>query len=270
MIFERQTLDTDLTFEGPGLHRGEPTRVVISGGNEGIQFRQGSNRIEAIPENVSDTSRCTRLGDIGVIEHLMSALAAAGITDAEIEVTGCELPAADGCAGPYIQALLAAPRKALRSVEVEGLFARVYEKSETHSVAIGRGEGWWRYEFLTGDRWPGVQDFELKLNPETYAQEIAPARTFCFAEELPHLEQAGLGQGLDATTALVLGVSGYENEARFPEEPARHKLLDLIGDLYLAGLPPQFLNVVAERSGHRANVAAAAKLRSAVRVQAAG
>ncbi len=270
MTFERQTLDTDLTFEGPGLHCGEPTQVLVSGGTEGIHFRQGTNRLAAIPENVTDTSRCTRLGEIGVIEHLMSALAAAGITDAEIEVTGRELPAADGCAAPYMQALLDAPRKALGTMEVEGLFARVYEKAETHSVAIGRGEGWWRYEFLTGERWPSVQDFELRLTPERYAEEVAPARTFCFSEELPHLEAAGLGKGLDASTALVLGVSGYENAARFPEEPARHKLLDLIGDLYLAGLPPVLLNVVAERSGHRANVAAAAKLRSAVRVQASG
>jgi len=70
-----------------------------------------------------------------------------------------------------------------------------------------------------------------------------------------------LAKGLDQDSALILGIEGYKNEPRFPDEPVRHKLLDLVGDLYLAGIPIRFLNVVAERSGHASNVRAAALLR---------
>jgi UDP-3-O-acyl-N-acetylglucosamine deacetylase len=85
------------------------------------------------------------------------------------------------------------------------------------------------------------------------------------AEEVPAVLAAGLAKGLDIEKALILGIEGYKNDARFPDEPARHKLLDLAGDLYLAGVPLRFLNVAAERSGHRTNVEAAAKLYLAVR-----
>ena len=80
----------------------------------------------------------------------------------------------------------------------------------------------------------------------------------------------GLGKGLDEKSALILGIEGYKNEARFPDEPARHKLLDLIGDLYLSGVPIRHINVVAERSGHRTNVKAAAMLAQALAKPTAG
>jgi UDP-3-O-acyl-N-acetylglucosamine deacetylase len=77
------------------------------------------------------------------------------------------------------------------------------------------------------------------------------------------IQQLGLGKGLDETSALVLAENGYLNEAKFPDEPARHKLLDLIGDLYLSGVPVEFLSVIGDRSGHSSNVLAAKKLRDA-------
>jgi UDP-3-O-acyl-N-acetylglucosamine deacetylase len=97
-----------------------------------------------------------------------------------------------------------------------------------------------------------------------YRSGIAPARTLVLSEEVPHIIAAGLGQGLNKDQVLVLGENGYENEARFADEPARHKMLDLIGDLYLSGVPIDHLNVVASRSGHRTNVIAAARLREAI------
>jgi len=80
----------------------------------------------------------------------------------------------------------------------------------------------------------------------------------------------GLAKGLDQTSALILGIEGYKNEPRFDDEPARHKLLDLVGDLYLSGVPARFLNVTAVRSGHRTNVEAAAMLVQAIKANGRG
>jgi len=263
MNFPRHTLRDTVEFDGVGLHSGEPVQVKIHPGESGIWFRYGGVRLEAKPENVSDTRRCTQLGPLAVIEHLMSAFAALEVTDAEVEVSGApQLPSLDGASFAYCQAL----RDNLTGIgeaSVKGPFARIYEVLDDTKIAIATGEGVWRYDFDTGDRWPGLQSFEIDLRSDSYFDEVAPARTFAFSEELPHIEKLGIGQGLDATTALILSTDGYENEARFPDEPARHKLLDLIGDLYLAGIPIRLLSVVAEKSGHKANVEAAYKLAAA-------
>lgn len=264
--FTRKTLAQPTGFDGFGLHSAQEVKVTVHPGSDGLAFRHGPNRWLATPENVTDTRRCTRLGEISTVEHLMSALAGLGITDAEIELTGgTEMPALDGAARCYFDGLHTAGATDLGEVTVDGVFARVYEKGPAHEIAIGRGDGHWRYTFDLGDRWPGVQSFEWQASPSSYGDEIAPARTFALEEEMPMIQQAGLGKGLDATTAFMIGTEGYLNATKFPEEPARHKMLDLIGDLFLAGLPPQMLNVVAEKSGHTANVAAAAKLAQAIR-----
>ena len=127
-------------------------------------------------------------------------------------------------------------------------------------IAVSKGFGHWKYDFECGDRWPHKQSFACELTKGGFAAELALARTFAFEEEVEPLRAAGLGRGLDLESALVLGTEGYINAARWPDEPARHKMLDLVGDLYLSGLPPFLLNVVAVGSGHRTNVAAAAKI----------
>lgn len=96
--------------------------------------------------------------------------------------------------------------------------------------------------------------------PDGYSDGVAPARTFCFEADIPLIQAAGLGNGGNEQNTLVVGPEGYLTENRFADEPARHKLLDLAGDLYLSGVPLRFVNVVGERSGHRLNVAAAARL----------
>lgn len=265
MRFERKTVTDTLRWSGLALHAGTPVEVAVHPGAQGIWFRCGTERVQAIPENVTDTARSTRIGGIATIEHLMSALAAVGITDAEVELSGPEMPALDGASAQYFDLLAQAPLSVTGVVEREGLFARIFEQGERHSIAIARGTGWFRYTFESGARWPGTQDFEIHLEPQTYGQEIAPARTFAFEEEVEMLRANGMGKGLDESNALVLGQQGYVNHAKFPDEPARHKILDLIGDLYLAGIPPYLLSVVAERSGHTSNVAAAHKLRDSIR-----
>lgn len=263
MSFTRQTVASPVTFEGLGLHTGIPVRMTVHPGNDGIQFRLGSDRYLAAPENVTDTTRSTRLGTIGTIEHLMSAFAGLEVTDAEIELDAPEVPGMDGSATLFVQGLQQVGLESLGENPMPQLYRRVFYHQGEVKVAVAKGSGHWRYVYETGSRWPGTQSFEAQSVVDIYPAEIAKARTFALSEELPMITQMGLGKGLDVTSALILGVDGYDNDARFTDEPARHKLLDLIGDLYLAGIPISLLNVVSERSGHAVNVKAAAMLKAA-------
>ena len=247
-------------FEGVGLHSGMPVVATVHPGDRGIAFRFGATRTIATPGSVTDTRRCTKLGDVSTVEHLMSALAGLEITDAEVELTAPELPGMDGSARPFANGLVAAGFESLGEIDAPTPFRRTFVVEDGVKISVAKGDGRWRYVYDVGDRWPGEQSFEVTDVVAAYKEAIAPARTFALAEELPMIRQAGLGRGLDESSALVVGTDGYENAARFADEPARHKLLDAIGDLYLAGIPIRNLNVVAERSGHRTNVRAASSL----------
>ena len=264
--YPRFTLADSIKIEGPGLHSGEPVAVTLHPGETGFAFRLGGQRIEAHPSEVTDTRRCTQLGPVATVEHVLSALAGMGVTDAEIEVVGGELPAGDGCSLPYVHAIQAVGMASCGSLEVEGPFARVFLQDLPIKIAIGRGEGWWRCIFELDGYAHGRQEVELAWSPEAYAREIAPARTVVLEEELPMIKAAGLGKGLSEESCLAIGRGGFLNEPRFADEPTRHKLLDLIGDLALSGVPIAHLDVVGERCGHASNVRAAQKLVESVAV----
>ncbi len=263
MIYTRQTLRQGVHFEGPGLHSGVPVRVRVHPGQDGIVFRSNEGRWQALAENVTDTTRCTKLGEISTIEHMMSALAGLEITEADIEVEGGEMPAIDGSSIGFVEEFLKAGLEEIGEAEAHPPFKRVFLQEEGIKIAVGKGDGHWKYTYDLSDRWPGTQTFESFNAVLEYRREIAPARTFALAEEIPAILELGLAKGLDQESALILGIEGYKNEPRFEDEPARHKLLDLIGDLYLSGVPIRFLNVAAEKSGHRSNVQAAALIRRA-------
>jgi len=264
--FVRRTVKSRVRLEGFGLHSGTPVEIFVEPSSSGIWFRCGPERVEARPENVTDTSRCTRLGGISTIEHLMSAFAGLGVTDAEVVLSSPELPALDGASAVYVAAMKAVGFEDVGSATFR-LFERVFFIEDPIRIGVAKGDGHWRFDFECGERWPGSQSFVCFVSGPTYATDIAPARTFAFEEEVEPIRAAGLAKGLDATSALVLGVAGYVNEPKWPDEPARHKLLDLIGDLYLAGVPPFLLNVVATRSGHRTNVEAAKRLAEHARIE---
>jgi UDP-3-O-[3-hydroxymyristoyl] N-acetylglucosamine deacetylase len=238
---------------------------MVKPGDAGIWFWYGGKKWEATPHNVTDTRRCTKLGDISTIEHLMSALAGLEISDAEIEVTTPDLPALDGAAAEFVRGLREAGIEELGERELVDPFARLFVHEEGVKIAIGLGEGHWRSAFLAEDRWPYSQAYETTDVIGDFAEQVAPARTFAFEEEVEQLRASGLGQGLSLETALVLGQDGYHNTPLFSDEPARHKMLDLIGDLHLSGVPARCINVVAERNGHRVNVQAARLLYEAAR-----
>lgn len=264
--FERKTLAQQIVLDGKGLHSGNAVTVTIHPSENGIWFRCGSDRVQATPDNVKDTSRCTTLGPISTVEHLMSALAGCEITDAEIELTSPELPALDGASGVYASEILKVGTKVIGKAACTGPYARVFVHEDDSKIAIAAGSGHWKFDFINEKRWPFHQTFETETVCAAYATGIAPARTFDVEENIPLIQAAGLAKGLDLSTALILGMEGYVNEAQFPDEPARHKLLDLIGDLYLSGVPIRFLNVAAERAGHWLNVKAAKLLADNVKI----
>lgn len=267
LTYPRLTLSESITLSGPGLHTGDPSTVIIQPGSSGFRL----NGTPLTPDSVTDTSRSTRIGNISTIEHALSALAGLGITDADIEVSGGELPAADGCSMPYVVAILQAGITPCGTLEIEGPFARIFFQESSPvgpiKMAIGLGEGWWRYIFERPGTFVGQQEFEFAWSGEKYSKEVAPARTTVFESELESIQSAGLGRGLDESSCLVIGEEGYRNQARFHNEPARHKLLDLIGDLALTGIPIAHLDIVAERSGHTANIEAARRLARSVTIR---
>jgi UDP-3-O-acyl-N-acetylglucosamine deacetylase len=235
--------------------------MTVHPSEDGIRFRFGNAVVSASPENVTETTRCTRLGPISTIEHLMSAFAGLEITDAEVELTAHEVPGMDGSSGPFVAGLMEAGLVVTAEAQLPHLYRRVFFKEGDTEIAVAKGTGHWRYAFDTGSRWPGRQVFESRRVADEYPSVISHARTFAFAEEIPTIMQMGLGKGLDESSALILGSDDYQNPARFDDEPARHKMLDIIGDLYLSGVPIRHLNVAAERSGHTANVKTAAMLK---------
>ena len=264
MTYVARTVAGDVLFEGRGLHTGVPVRMTVRPGSDGIAFRYGAERTLARPENVTDTTRSTKLGSVGTVEHLMAAFAGLEITDAEVELDAPELPGMDGSARLYVEALLAAGFADGERRETPELYRRIFLGENGVSLSIGKGAGHGRYVYDLGTRWPGVQAFEAEDAVGVFRTEIAPARTLALIEEVPKLIEFGLGQGLDADSAVIVGEEGYKNSVRFDDEPARHKLLDLMGDLYLAGIPLRALNFVGERSGHRTHVKVAAMLAEAL------
>lgn len=267
MIFPRQTLRDSLSLMGLGLHSGVPTEVRIHPGREGLRLRFEGELIPVSAAGVVRTERCTQLGPVSTVEHLMAALGGLEVTDAEIELTAPELPALDGSAQPYVSAIRQIGLEPIGELSVQGLFARLYVKDGDAKVSISSGEGHWHYRLVCQDRWPDLQEFDGTLSPEFFAGQIAPARTWGFEEEVEQVLARGLAKGLDWDSALVLGKTGYKNEARFADEPVRHKMLDLCGDLYLSGVPLRALNVVSARSGHRLNVRAAKLLADTVTIE---
>lgn len=250
-----------MRFEGPGIHTGELGVATAQPGEDGIVFIIEGQRVAAVPGNVSDTAmRTTRLAGIGMIEHIMSALGGLEITDADIEVTGREMPILDGSAKEYLEGLASAGIEPLGKQRQVHLFSRVNVQGECEErIGISAGAGRWRFDWEREGYWPGAMSWEAHL-PDEYAEGVAPARTFCFEDELDAIRAAGLGKGGNELNTLVIGSQGYLTGCRFEDEPPRHKLLDLLGDLMLAGIPARFLNVAAERSGHKLNVEAAARL----------
>ncbi len=261
-------------FTGPGIFSGAPATIIIrpSHAATGILFTSpGRGPVAATIGRVVDWKpakwptgmgvRNTSIGmgawSVGTVEHVMSVLAGLGITDAVIEVDGPEVPILDGSAEPFVRALLPLAARVDRTVEPIVLRSVV----EVTDGGGGRVRATPRDEPGCSYRYELDYGAESSLKPQAavwtggsaaYAAMVAPARTFSMWAEAEAARAAGLFKGFSTREMLVVGDDGepLDNTWRMPDEPAHHKLLDLIGDVALLGRPVQ-MDIVAHKSGHR-------------------
>ncbi len=249
----QHTLAQSIFMEGVGLHSGAQVRLTIrpAAPDQGIVFRRtdvtGKNAVIAARwDNVVDTTLCTVIANkdnvrVGTIEHLMAALRGSGVDNALIEVDAAEVPIMDGSSAPFVERIQKAgtvaqdlPRRAikvLKTVEVEQ-----GGKTVTISPSIGcsfAGQIDYDHPHI------GTQRFEVQLVNGNFAHELSEARTFGFIKDVEAMRAAGLARGGSLENAVVLTESGVANPEglRFSDEFIRHKVLDAIGDLFLAGGP---------------------------------
>ena len=251
------TLRDAFSVEGVGLHTGVPCRVDVrpAAAGSGLTFVSRGVRIPALAEYVVETARATVLGrddvTVSTVEHLLSALLGAGVSNAEIGVDGPEIPVADGSSRAFLDAvtrvgLAAQPEVRARFAPSAPLFMRDGDR-----VVVVLPAATFRVKFI-GDFAPpiGAQYFDGEMTPANYDREIAAARTFGYLHEVQALLARGLAQGGTLENAVVYAPDGPMQSLRWPNEVIRHKILDLIGDLALIGAWPQ-CEVIAVKSGHK-------------------
>ncbi len=280
-----RTLARPVEVDGVGLFTSRPVRVRMlpASPGEGITLRRLDVR-EAVPipaliDDLASTpahpafasmpARSTSLarGDVRVdtVEHILSALAGMGVTDARIELDAAELPIDDGSGVVFATAIARAETRDLRT-PIEPLIpassVRIEGKGGAFITADPAEVASYTYELDYGPDSPiERQTATWDGSPGTYLREIAPARTFCLLDEATAMKQLGLFQRFSPRDLLVFGPGGpIDNTLRWANEPARHKVLDLIGDLSLVGRP-LVARVVAHRSGHSLNHEMARRLR---------
>lgn len=253
---------------GIGLHSGERVRLALKPASTGAgivfirsDITDRDNRIEARAENVTAVRLGTTIANeagasVATVEHLMAALAGLGIDDLTVEIDGPELPVMDGSSAPFIALInrvglrgLAAPRRAiqvLKPVVIESEGRRASFLPALKSII--------EVEINFEHSAVGNQSCAFEVTPEVFSGDIAAARTFGFRKDLEALLAAGLARGGSMDNAVVLDDDGVANPEglRFEDEFARHKALDALGDLYLAGAPI-LGRYHAQRPGHAIN-----------------
>ena len=289
---KQHTLNTPISISGTGLHTGILVDMVLNPANPGFGFQfkrvdlPGEPVIKADCDLVTDTSRGTTLEDKGAkvstVEHILAALVGMGVDNCLIEINGPEIPIMDGSSQPFIDAIEKAgieeQEAAKQWYTIDTNISFYDEGKRVEMMAMPSVE--YKVTTLIDFNSPvlGTQHAGLK-NIRDFKTEIAPCRTFCFLHELEALLANNLIKGGDINNAIVVvdkpvteeemgrlaGIfkkdkievksEGYLNnlELRFPNEPARHKLLDVVGDLALIGFPIK-AHIIANRPGHHSNV----------------
>ena len=256
----KKTINKSVSFSGIGLHSGEPVDMTLrpaEGG--GVVFWLPYNyTVSASYEKVSDTKLCTMLVDndkkVSTTEHLMAALASFGITDIIIELNGPEVPIADGSSKVFVDLINDVGIKDL-GVEQKAIKIEKPVELKTPSWEVGLYPAdHFSIEFEIEFDDFGKQTFTFNPSTDSFEDIIAPARTFGFKGQIEALTMMGLIQGGSLDNAIVYDDGKVLNEGglRFIDECVRHKVLDTIGDLYLAGAPI-IGKFVGKRSGHLAN-----------------
>ncbi|MEQ8354894.1 MAG: UDP-3-O-acyl-N-acetylglucosamine deacetylase [Kiloniellaceae bacterium] len=263
-VVRQQTLKNSIHCSGVALHSGAKVGMVLhpAEADTGIVFRRtdadGGTEILASWRNAVETPLCTTLVDgkgnqVATIEHLMSALCGCGVDNAVIELNGPEVPIMDGSAAPFVfliecagLAVQNSPRRALRILSE----VSVSEPHRAASLAPGNGSTV-GFEIDFAGTLIGCQEWFTEVDEGTFKRDVARARTFGLAQDIEKMRAMGLARGGSLDNAIV--VNGHEimndDGLRFPNEFVRHKVLDSIGDLYMAG-GPIIGHFQGDRAGH--------------------
>jgi UDP-3-O-[3-hydroxymyristoyl] N-acetylglucosamine deacetylase len=262
------TLARPVELAGVGLHRGREVRLEVRPALPGYGLRfvrvdlPGAPELPATVAGVHRSPLCTALrGGAGVevatVEHLLAAARGLGLTDAELRLDGPEVPMGDGSAAVFAD-LLASGGLVSHGAETPLLdLARpvAVAHGEASLVALPAERPRFTYVFAHPHPAVGVQLAEFVPGRDDFRSELAPARTIGFLTDIERMRAQGLALGGSVECAVVIGEEGYVGPLRFPNEAARHKLLDLFGDLAL--IPPVRAHFLGLRSGHALNAALA-------------
>jgi UDP-3-O-[3-hydroxymyristoyl] N-acetylglucosamine deacetylase len=250
------TLRAPLRFEGVGLHTGSSAAMEIrpAAPGTGYVFIAGGTRIPATAEYANESPLATVIThgptSISTIEHVLSALLAMGVSDAEIALDGEEIPILDGSAKLYADGI--AEVGLAESTQKRPVFAPeapIELRNGDRAVMLLPAPEF-RVRFVGEYDAPiGTHYYDAVVTPERYRDEIAPARTFAFLRDVEAMRAAGLARGGSLDNALVYDENGPMQPLQWGNEVVRHKALDLIGDLALLGAYPQ-CEVIAIKSGH--------------------
>lgn len=298
----QHTLAEEISFSGIGLHTGAPVNMVVKPAaiNTGIRFKrtdlEGEPEVRAIADYVVSTNRCTTIqykeAEVHTVEHILSALAGLEVDNALIELDNLEVPIMDGSAGQFVEAIVAVGREEQRANRkvfhlTENLYFKDEEKDAELMIVPSEEFDLTVLVDYASDL-HGPQHAHLK-GLQDYGSEVAPSRTFCMLRELEFLHSNNLIKGGSLENAIVIADRHVEdaeldrlanlfhqpkvrisdegildnNKLRFRNEPARHKLLDVIGDLSLAGIP-LCAKFIATKPGHSSNVKFAAQIKKYV------
>lgn len=266
MILQKQrTLKTEISYTGIGLHSGREVHATLKPAPEdtGIVFVRtdlpGAPQIHAKAENVTSTLRATTVEEDGhkvfTIEHLMSAFHAHRIDNAYVELDSEEPPVADGASLVFFELMAKAgiveQAKDRKEIVIDKVY-RIDDEKTGRFVMVLPYDGF-RVSFtsLNPHKLIGVQYEDFHIDEAVYHKEIAPARTIAYEKEIQALREMGLGLGGSLENVIVYNDEGWLNPLHFEDELVRHKILDVIGDLRLAGIIRG--HVIAAASGHALN-----------------
>jgi len=269
----QKTIEKSVSYRGVGLHLGRSVKVTLepASPDQGIVFVRedlpGSPSVKATASNVVDNDRGTTIGEgkvkITTVEHILAALSGVGVDNVTIRMDGQEFPAGDGSALPWVRLIQSA------GVVSQGMPKKFFQvkkpfwmQDNGRELVVLPYDGFKITYVVDFPQSPLKSQFaEFVINRDVFINEIAPSRTFGFMREVEYLKEKGLIQGGSLENAVVIDDKGVVNKEglRFPNEPVRHKILDLIGDLYLLGRPLK-AHVMAIKAGHLFNVRLAKKL----------
>ena len=264
---KQTTLAKTAVYKGIGLHSGREVSIELMPAepDSGIVFLrtdlEGSPEIKASAENVTSTVRATTIeyngAKVFTIEHMMSVLHAMRVDNCRIAISAEEPPVADGSALTFFELVRKAGIAEQEAQRRELVVSRPVRVDKDDSFVVAVPYDGFRISFtsINPHKLIGVQYFDIEVNEESFYKEIAQARTIAYEKEIEALRNMGLGLGGTIDNVIVYNDEGWINPLHYDDELVRHKILDIIGDLRLAGLVKG--HFIAVKSGHALNTAMA-------------